>query len=359
MFREDILRMSGYVPGEQPQGRKLVKLNTNENPYPPSAKVVAAIKVAAEAGLQRYPDPAATAFRRRAAEVLAADCAAITPDWILCGNGSDDILTIVTRSFVAPGQAVRYATPSYSLYKTLAEIQGVGQDVAPYEADWSLGYRFAQANDEGRPVRLAYLANPNSPSGTRMAPGEVAALADTLTCPLLVDEAYVDFAETSCLDLVRTNERVLVSRTLSKSYALAGLRFGYVVAQPQVIEQLGKVKDSYNCDTLAIAGATAAIDDQAWLAANVAKVRAERKRLAQAVADRGFVVTPSDANFLWCTHPSNEHMALYQRLRDGGVLVRYMAYEGWPAGYDGLRITVGTPAQTDALLTTLDAVMKR
>ena len=128
---------------------------------------------------------------------------------------------------------MRYATPSYSLYKTLAEIQGARCDVVPYEADWTLGFDFTKASSD---VRLAYLANPNSPSGTLMAPGEVAAVADTLTCPLLVDEAYADFAPTNCLDLVRTNEKVLVSRTLSKTYGLAGLRFGYVVAQPQVIE---------------------------------------------------------------------------------------------------------------------------
>lgn len=359
MFREDILRMSGYVPGEQPQGTKLVKLNTNENPYPPSPAVIAAIKAAADGGLQRYPDPSATAFRHAAASVLSEQSAPIDPSWILCGNGSDDILTIVTRTFVEPGCSVRYATPSYSLYKTLAEIQGVGHDVIPYEADWSLGFAFTAPCDEcgSGPVRLAYLANPNSPSGMCLAPGEVAALADALECPLLVDEAYVDFADTSCLDLVRTNERVLVSRTLSKSYGLAGLRFGYVVAQPQVIEQLAKVKDSYNCDALSIAGATAAITDTQWLQENVAKVRTERARLETALAERGLITTPSDANFVWCTHPNGEHAALYEQLRAGGVLVRYMAYDGWPGGYDGLRITVGTPSQTDALLATLDSVL--
>ncbi|MEO1496855.1 MAG: histidinol-phosphate transaminase [Planctomycetota bacterium] len=359
MFRPAITRMSGYVPGEQPQGTKLVKLNTNENPYPPSPAVIGAIKAAAEAGLQRYPDPSSTAFRVAAASVLSDQCPEIDASWILCGNGSDDILTIATRAFVEPGHAVRYATPSYSLYKTLSEIQGVGQDVVVYEADWSLGYAFTAPCDDSAagPVRLAYLANPNSPSGICLPPGEVAALADALDCPLLVDEAYVDFAETSCVELVRTNERVLVSRSLSKSYGLAGLRFGYVVAQPQVIEQLAKVKDSYNCDTLSIAGATAAVTDTEWLRENVERVRDERARLDAALQRRGLITTPSDANFVWCTHPSGEHAALYEQLRAGGVLVRYMAYDGWPGGYDGLRITVGTPAQTDALLATLDSVL--
>lgn len=350
MFRKNVEHMSGYTPGEQPRAEKFVKLNTNEAPYSPSSKVVEAITAAATAGLQRYPDPSATAFRVRAAEVLSAQCSDITPDWIICGNGSDDLLTIATRAFVDQGAAVRFATPSYSLYPTLAEIQGARCDVVPYEPDWSLGFEFAAAGDD---VRLAFLANPNSPSGTLLAPGEVAAIADSLSCPLLVDEAYVDFADTNCLDLVRTNERVLVSRTLSKSYALAGLRFGYLVAQPHVVEQLHKVRDSYNCDALSIAGATAAIDDQEWLTENVARVRAERARLEEGLRAAGFDTVTSQANFVWCTHKSGRCQEMYQSLKDSGVLVRWMSY-AWHGGeYDGLRVTVGTPAQTDALLSLL------
>lgn len=355
MFRESIEQMTGYVPGEQPSGTELIKLNTNENPYPPSPKVVEAIRAAAESGLQRYPEPSALAFRERAAEVLSTHNASITPDWILCGNGSDDILTIATRAFVDQGQAVRYARPTYSLYKTLAQIQGVRQDVVECEPDWTLGFQFTASSPD---VKLAYLANPNSPSGTLIAPGEVAAIADALPCPLLVDEAYVDFAETNCLDLARTNERVLVSRTLSKSYGLAGLRFGYVVAQPAVIEQLAKVKDSYNCDTLSIAGATAAIGDQAWLADNVAKVIAERGRLDAGLQAAGFSTTPSHANFVWAQRstdqdPTGQHAAIYERLKAAGVLIRLIRHDGWAGGDDGLRFSVGTPAQTDVLLSLL------
>ena len=349
MFRPNIERMSGYTPGEQPRAEKFVKLNTNESPYPPSPKVVEALRVAAASGLQRYPDPTATAFRMRAAEVLSEQCGAITPEWLICGNGSDDLLTIVTRAFVDQGSAIRFATPSYSLYPTLSEIQGARCDIVPYEPDWSLGFEFASAGDD---VRLAYLANPNSPSGTLLAPGEVAAIADALPCPLLVDEAYVDFADTNCLDLVRTNERVMVSRTLSKSYALAGLRFGYLVAQPHIVAQLHKVRDSYNCDALAIAGATAAIDDQAWLTENVARVRAERDRLAEGLSSAGFDAVASQANFVWCTHKSARCREMYESLKESGVLVRWMQYD-WRGPYDGLRVTVGTPEQTDALLSLL------
>src|SRR6476660_7674907 len=225
--RPNIAEMKGYTPGEQPQGvEKFIKLNTNENPYQCSPKVKAAIGRVVQQGLQKYPDPLATAFRNRAGELLGVD-----PDWILCGNGSDDILTIVTRAIVGPGDCVRFANPSYLLYRTLAEIQGAGCDVVNYRDDWSLGDEFAKPASG---LRLAYLANPNSPSGTQLSPSRVAELAAALPCPLLVDEAYVDFADQDCLALVATNEKIMVSRTLSKSYALAGLRFGYLVAQPHV-----------------------------------------------------------------------------------------------------------------------------
>jgi histidinol-phosphate aminotransferase len=335
--------MKGYTPGEQPQGvEKFIKLNTNENPYQCSPKVKAAIGRVVQAGLQKYPDPVATAFRIRAGELLGVD-----PDWILCGNGSDDILTIVTRAFVGTSDMVRFANPSYLLYRTLAEIQGAACDIVNYNADWSLPQEFAQPNDW---IRLAFLANPNSPSGTMVSPQKVAKLAEALPCPLLVDEAYVDFADTNCLALVAENEKVMVARSLSKSYALAGLRFGYLIAQPQVIRELQKVKDSYNCDSLSIAGATAAIDDQAWLNETRTRILATRARMTDALKEMGFDVTPSQANFVWCTHTSLPIEPLYRQLKQAGVLVRYMLYPAWG---DGLRISVGTDEQVDACLTLL------
>jgi len=340
--RPNIAEMRGYAPGEQPQGEKFIKLNTNENPYPCSAKVRAAIGRVVQAGLQKYPDPLATAFRIRAGELLGVD-----PDWILCGNGSDDILTIVTRAFVGTSDMVRFANPSYLLYRTLAEIQGAACDIINYNADWSLPDEFAKPNDW---IRLAFLANPNSPSGTMLSPDTVAKLADGLPCPLLVDEAYVDFADTNCLSLVADNENVMVARTLSKSYALAGLRFGYLIAQPQVIRELRKVKDSYNCDALSIAGATAAIDDQPWLAETCGKILATRERMTAELRDFGFDAIASQANFVWCPHANLPVEAVYQHLKQAGVLVRYMRYPNWG---DGLRISVGTDEQVDACLTLL------
>jgi histidinol-phosphate aminotransferase len=341
-FRKTVRAMSGYVPGEQPQGEKLIKLNTNENPFPCSPKVKAAIGRVVQTGLQRYPDPSATAFRLRAGDLLGVD-----PSWILCGNGSDDILTIVTRGLVDPGDAVRFANPSYLLYKTLAEIQGAECDVVDYEADWSLGEAFTAPREE---LKLVYLANPNSPSGTVIPPARVAEIAAALPCPLLVDEAYADFAETNCLGLVAKHENVMVSRTLSKSYALAGLRFGYLVAQPHLVAEFAKVKDSYNCDALSIAGATAAIDDRAWFDQSRAAILATRSRLTARLRELGFECVDSQANFVWCRHPEHASETLYRELKQAGILVRTMNYPRWP---DGLRITVGTEDQTDAFLSVL------
>lgn len=341
--RPEISAMDGYTPGEQPQAGKFIKLNTNENPYPPPPGVRRAIEGVLERGLQKYPDPMANAFRTRAAELLGLP----GKEWILCGNGSDDILTICTRAFVGQGDLLRLPYPSYILYRTLAQLQGARWEEVRFNADWSLPAEFAAAAPG---LKLAFLPNPNSPTGTLVGREAVLEIAERLPCPLLVDEAYVDFAESNCVDLVARNEKILVSRTLSKSYGLAGLRFGYLIGQPQLIEHLIKVKDSYNCDALSIAAATAAIDDTAWLAENSRKILATRSRLQQRLMDLGFAVTPSQANFVWCTHPRRAARPLYEKLKAAHILVRYMNYPGWS---EGLRISVGTDEQNEALLGTL------
>lgn len=345
-FRPEIDAMAGYVPGEQPQTGKFIKLNTNENPYPASPCVAAAIEQVLQAGLMRYPDPMGAGFRRRAADVLGVE-----PDWILCGNGSDDILTMITRAFVGQGQLLRLPYPSYILYRTLAQIQGASWEEIHFAEDWSLTREFG---DQREDLRMVFLPNPNSPSGTVVSKDAIRELAERLPCPLLVDEAYVDFADDDCIDLVAENERIMVSRSLSKSFALAGLRFGFLVAQPQIIRGLEKVKDSYNCDALSIAGATAAVDDQDWLTENVGKVRATRGRLSSELEQLGFSVVPSQANFAWCTHQERAARAIYEQLKQSRVLVRYMDYPGWG---DGLRISVGTDDQIDACLSLLKTMV--
>ncbi len=339
-FQPHIDRMAGYVPGEQPRTGGFIKLNTNENPYPPSPRVAEAIATALDGRLRLYPDPVGTAFRQAAARLHGVE-----PDMVLAGNGSDDLLTIVTRAFAGPGQVVVYPTPSYILYRTLAELQDARPVEVAFTADWSLDpARFAHPE-----ARLAFLANPNSPSGTALSPSQVAELAWALPCPLVVDEAYADFAETHCIGLVAECPNVIVTRTLSKGYGLAGLRFGYLIARPEIVAGLIKVKDSYNCDRLSLLGAAAALEDQTHLATTRGKILATRRRLTEAMRGFGYHVPDSQSNFVWCTGgpPAAE---IYEQLKARKILVRLMRYPGLP---DGLRITVGTDEEVDALLEAL------
>ena len=348
VFRPALARMLPYTPGEQPPPGKFIKLNTNENPYPPPPAVVDAICAAARGPLNRYPDPMATSFRRAAADALGLP----GPEWVLAGNGSDEILTILVRGFVGEGQRLRLAYPSYILYRTLADIQGAGWEQVPFEDGWKLPASFSEPKPD---VRLVLLPNPNSPSGTIVPKDEVRSIADSLDCPLVVDEAYVDFANESCIDLVQENERILVTRTLSKSYGLAGMRFGYLVAQPHVIAELTKIKDSYNCDAISIAAATAAISSQDWLVDVCSKMNATRQRMEAKLSQLGFAVTPSHANFVWCQHPDGQHRQRYEYLKQNQILVRYMSFPDWG---DGLRISVGTDEQIDACLMMLERFTK-
>ena len=344
--------MKGYEPGEQPQGTEAVKLNTNENPYRASENVYDAVRSACEIGLSRYPDPTGTQFRIAASRLYDVD-----PDWILCGNGSDDLLTILTRTFVGSGELLRLPYPTYILYKTLAEIQGAVADLVHFQPDWTLSRKFTDnpaASPSAREhptksdrLRLAFLPNPNSPSGTMIPPNDILKLAEALPCPLVVDEAYADFADENCMKLVEKCEKLIVCRTLSKSYSLAGLRFGFLVAQPQMIEQMMKVKDSYNCDALSIAAATAAINDQDWRIENRRKILATRERLTGRMREMGFNVLDSHANFTWNTRDDMPLKPLYEHVKTNGFLLRYMNYPGWG---DGLRISVGTDEQIEQCL---------
>ncbi|MEM6364030.1 MAG: histidinol-phosphate transaminase [Planctomycetota bacterium] len=345
-MREALAKMKPYTPGEQPPPGKVIKLNTNENPFPPPPSVVRAIQTAAEGPLNRYPDPMATAFRRMAADVLGLP----GPEWILAGNGSDEILTILVRGYVGEGQRLRLPFPSYVLYRTLADIQGAQWEQVPFEDDWQLPDAFSTPSDD---VKLTLLPNPNSPSGTIVPPDQVAQIASRLNHPLVVDEAYVDFADSHCVSLVEGNENVLVTRTLSKSYGLAGIRFGYLVAQPHIIAELAKIKDSYNTDAISISAATAALNSQEWLADVIKRMNATRDRLHIELESMGFDVTPSHANFVWCQHPDGRHLERYEQLRRRQILIRYMDFPPWG---DGLRISVGTDDQIDACLAVLKQI---
>lgn len=347
-FRSNVQQMTGYVPGEQPQGGDWVKLNTNENPYLPSPAVVEAIQQAATSRLNVYPDPLATRFREVASELFG-----VSPDWILPGNGSDENLTILMRSFCEVGDAVVYPYPSYVLYETLAQIQGCRVMRLPLNEQFLWDPKTAAQMREQ--AKIAFIPNPNSPTGNLWTADELNQIAPA-NGVVVLDEAYGDFADTphqgQLLQDDRFADRMVMTRTLSKSYSLAGLRFGFSVANPELTDGMRKVKDSYNCDTIAIAAATAALEDQAWMLENRAKVLKTRTRLASALPGLGFEVSPSQTNFLWTKHVSGEHQAIYERLKQQQVLVRFMKFDS-PTGdgvIDGLRITIGTDDQIDRFL---------
>jgi histidinol-phosphate aminotransferase len=336
--------MAGYTPGEQPREGGVVKLNTNENPYPPSPRVLDAVRAALTGDrLRKYPDPLGTHFRQTAGRILDVD-----PDSILIGNGSDDVLTILTRAFVPEGGLVVSLTPSYLLYRTLAELQGARYQAVPFTPDWGLPSPWPAPR-----ANVTYLTSPNSPSGTAVPPDQVARLADEVQGPLVVDEAYADFAEENALPLAREG-RVIVTRTLSKSFSLAGMRFGFAVASPEVVRQLVKVKDSYNCDVLSLAAAAAALEDQEYMRQTRAKLLTTRARLEKELAGLGFTVTPSQANFVWARRQDRPVKPIFEELKRRNILVRYMVYDGYG---DGLRVTVGSDQEIDRLLGELRTIV--
>ena len=345
-FRNSIDAMSAYVPGEQPApGTKVVKLNTNENPYPPSPAAMAVLRDVDADLLRRYPHPFARAFRATAGEVLGFDS-----EWILPGNGSDDLLTMLVRSLAEPARGVVFPMPTYVLYRTLAQIQDAEIVEVPFDDDYNLPVD-ALARAAGA---VTLVASPNSPSGTAAPNEQLADLARRLDGVLVVDEAYADFADGNALDLVRRFDNVIVLRTLSKGYSLAGLRLGFGLARPDLLAGLAKVKDSYNVSALACAVGAAAMADQGHKDANVRRVRASRAALAGGLEAMGFTVWPSQSNFLLARPPGGEAAGVYEALKARGILVRYF---NEPRLDDKLRITVGTEEENAALLEALADIL--
>lgn len=337
--RANVRQMDGYTPGEQPApGERVVKLNTNENPFPPSAKVMQAIREIEPELLRRYPNPNGDAFREAAAQVFG-----LSADMILCGNGSDDILTIATRTFLPNSGMLAYPDPTYSLYPVLAKLQEAKVVAVPWGTEWSLPIdELVDAKADA-----IYLANPNAPSGTFVPPSQIATLASKFDGLLLVDEAYCDFADDNCIDLVREFANVVISRTFSKAYSLAGMRFGYAIAQADVIQEMMKVKDSYNVDVISVIAATAALLDQESAQKTWKYVRDERQRLTSELQQLDWSVLPSQANFVLATVPSGSARDAYLKLKQQGILVRYFDKPGLN---DKLRITVGRAEENNALL---------
>ncbi|MDE1889140.1 MAG: histidinol-phosphate transaminase [Planctomycetota bacterium] len=344
-FRNNIERMSGYTPGEQPKDGVYIKLNTNENPYPPSPKVLNAIKEAANENLRLYPDPVATAIRMKAAELLGTK-----PERVIAGNGSDDLLSIIIRSFAGARDKVIFPYPSYMLYQTLAELQGGITCAIDFTENYTLPEDFVVKG-----AKVTFIANPNSPSGTMIPPDEISKVASKIDGVLVIDEAYADFAEDNCLRLVEEHNNILILRTLSKSYSLAGIRLGFCIAQESLIQGMMKVKDSYNVDRLSIAAAVAALDDQKSMKTHVGKIKETRQYLTKSLQDMGFFVYPSQTNFVLARCMKGvSAQNLYQTLKSQKILVRYFNLRRLD---DCLRITIGAREEIDILLKNLNELV--
>jgi histidinol-phosphate aminotransferase len=341
--RSAVRQMEGYVPGEQPQGGGYIKLNTNENPYPPSPRVAEAIRRCATDDVRLYPDPLASVLRDAAAARYD-----VTRDHVLVGNGSDDLLAIILRACAERGDRVAYPTPTYSLYDTLVAIAGATAVRVPFGDDFALPVGLADAA-----ARVTFVCNPNAPSGTMIGIDALADLSRRVAGLLVVDEAYVDFADASALRLVRERSNVVVLRTFSKSFSLAGMRVGLAFAPPAVTAELLKVKDSYNLSRVSIAAGVAALGDYEHMRENVRRIRATRARLRGRLQALGFDVPPSQANFVLARRRGRDLRDLYESLKARRILVRYFAT---PELYDALRITVGTDDEVDALLAALTAL---
>ncbi len=344
-FRENIEKAKGYKPGIQPlQTDDVVKLNTNENPYPPSPVVLQAVKAVSPDQLRRYPDPLANAFRKAAAEVND-----LSADNIICCNGADELLTIAFRAFCDRKHPVAYPVPTYSLYPVLANLQNCSAIEIPFDSEFNLPAKLT-----GTGAALTIVCNPNAPTATIVSVNELASLADETAGVLLLDEAYVDFAEENCAALAKNFDNVIILRSMSKGYSLAGIRFGYAIANPDLIAGLMKVKDSYNVDALAIAAATAAIKDRSYFKETIEKVKKERKRLTEKLRTLEFEVPDSFTNFLLAKSRTYKASEIYDKLTQRSIYVRYFDSPGLN---DKLRITVGTSEQNNKLLSALKEIL--
>ena len=342
-FRPAVDALKGYIPGEQPGTKDLVKLNTNEDPYPPSPRVAEALRDFSVENLRRYPDPAADALR----DDIAARWGVRRVN-VICGNGSMDILTMIFRAFADPRRPVAMLDPCYSLYPVLAAMQEAPVIRMPLDpVTFELAKPLAEL---AKGANLVVLTRPNAPTGTSAAREEVERFCADFDGIVAIDEAYADFADDNCMEFAAKYDNVLVLRTFSKSYALAGLRLGYAVGDAGLIAGLMKLKDSYNVDMLTQVIGRAAFNDTATLAAHTSAIKATRARLTVELKKLGCTVIPSQSNFLFASPPDGDAARVFAELRRNSVIVRH-----FPGPVTGrfLRITVGTDEETDRLLDVL------
>ena len=352
-IRPLVQTLHAYVPGEQPKIKGLVKLNTNENPYPPSPHVLRAVKAAVDDRLRLYPNPTAEAVREKLAALHGC-----RPENIIVGNGSDELLALAVRGFVEPGamprhvrhnQVVQYFTPSYSLYPVLAEIHGAAKNAVSLEPDFSLPTVSALRRGRKWDFRaaLTLVTTPNAPSGHGYATAMLDKLCAAQTGVVLLDEAYVDFAAENAAALALKYPHVLVARTFSKAYSLCFQRVGYLIGQADLIGALHKIRDSYNVNGLGQIAAAATLEDLDFYRANFKKIIATRELLSRELAGLGFIVLPSQTNFILVQPPAFPAPEWLAKLREQKILVRWFSA---PEVKDYLRITIGTAAEAAALI---------
>jgi histidinol-phosphate aminotransferase len=332
--------LSPYVTGEQPKRDDIVKLNTNENPYPPSPRVKAAIASAADR-LRLYPDPRATLL----CETIAAHYD-VEPDQVFVGNGSDEVLAHTFQALLKHDAPLLFPDVTYGFYPVYCRLYGIRYEEVPLDAEMRV-----QIADYRRPCSAILFANPNAPTGIELPRDAIETLlAEHPEQLVVIDEAYVDFGGVSAMPLIARHDNLLIVQTLSKSRALAGLRVGFAIGQRPLIEALERVKDSFNSfplDCLAVAGAVAAIEDDAWFQDTRAHIIASRESLIRDLSELGFEVLPSVANFVFARHRRHSGAELAAKLRERGVLVRHFQK---PRIAEYLRITVGTQDQCSRLV---------
>lgn len=373
LIRPLVHALHAYVPGEQPKIRGLIKLNTNENPYPPSPRVLAAVKAAVDGRLRLYPNPAAQSLREKLARLHRCKV-----ENIMVGNGSDECLALAVRTFVETRSAergarnnsrstVQYFTPSYSLYPVLADIHGAVRNAVPLKPDFGLPSVAELRRGAGGPpeggtpswdfkAALTFITTPNAPSGRGYATAELEALCLAQRGVTVLDEAYVDFARENALSLALKYPYLLVARTFSKAYSLCFQRVGYFVGHPELIAALDKVRDSYNVNGLGQVAAVATLGDLPYYRANFRRVIGTREVLTCELAELGFTVLPSQTNFIMARPPRFPAEAWLQRLRDQKILVRWF---GAPEVRDSVRITIGTDAEAVALVKAVRRILGR
>jgi histidinol-phosphate aminotransferase len=336
LIRRSVEVMAGYTPGEQSAEKGIVKLNTNENPYPPSPQVAKALRTADAGALRLYPDPLSKRLRSRIATIHGCKMSQV----FAC-NGSDEVLALCTRAFVEDNVSIGYFVPSYSLYPVLAKIRDVKEK--PVQLDKDFGWRMPR----GCKCSLFFLTYPNAPTGIQYPKKTIRTFCRKFPGVVVIDEAYVDFARENCMDLARRMDNVIVIRTVSKSFSLAGLRVGYAVGPEKLISALFKIKDSYNLDRVSHAVALAALNDLGYMRRNVRRIQSTRRKLSAALTQLGFKVYRSESNFIWVRPKGRTAKQLFEALRDRKILIRY-----WPGARTGdyIRITIGTDGECNKLL---------